>query len=83
MTTKSLALAAAMTAMLGSATAYGQTTHSHLVSPALAAPRAEGHATNTTDRAGLRNTPSATVKIRAPQHVPGWHIPLPHLHKGR
>jgi len=83
MTFKSLALAMVMASSVVPATAFAQTSHTHLVAPQLAAPRLEGHASNTTDRIGLTNRPATTVKKATPRHVPGWHIPLPHLHRGR
>jgi hypothetical protein len=83
MTLKLLALAFAMASSLAPATALAQTAQTNLVAPQLAAPRPEGHASNTTDRVGLTNRPAITVKRPTPQHVPGWHIPLPHIHRGR
>jgi hypothetical protein len=83
MTRKSLALAMVMAGFLGSTTALGQTVQSNLVTPQLSAPRVEGHATNTTDHVGPTNKPAAVANKREPKQVPGWHIPLPHIHRGR
>ncbi len=83
MTLKSLALAMVMAGSFVPATAFAQTTQTNLVAPQAAAPRLEGHATNTTDHVGLTNRPTATVKTPQPRNVPGWHIPIPHIHRGR
>jgi hypothetical protein len=84
MTRKSLALAMVMAGSLASTTVFGQTVQSNLVTPQIAAPRAEGQATHTTDHVGLTNKPAAVANTkRDPKHVPGWHIPLPHIHRGR
>jgi hypothetical protein len=72
-----------MAGSLASTTVFGQTVQSNLVTPQMAAPRAEGHATNTTDHGGLTSKPAAVANKREPKQVPGWHIPLPHIHRGR
>lgn len=83
MTLKPLALAFVMAGSLAPGTAFAQATPTHLVAPQLATPRVEGHASNTTDRVGVTNRPAKTVKKPTPKHVPGWRIPLPHIHRGR
>ncbi len=83
MTLKSLALTMVMAGALAPGTAFAQTTQTPIVPPQLATPKPQGHATDTTDRVGLTNRPTKTIKTPTPRHVPGWHIPLPHIHRGR
>ena len=85
MTVKSLALAMVMAGSLIPGAAFAQAPQTNLVTPQINSPRPEGHATNTTDRAGLMHRPADTTikKSTTPKNVPGWHIPLPHIHGGR
>ena len=85
MTVRSLALAVLMAGSLAPGTAFAQVTQTHLVAPQAGTPRPEGHATDSTDRAGLMHQPADTTikKKTTPRSVPGWHIPLPHIHGGR
>jgi len=83
MTMKSLGLVGAMMFTLAPATAHSQTPASNLVTPQLAAPKAEGHATDTTDRAGLTKKPQTASHTPAPKGVPGWHLRWPHMPRGK
>jgi len=82
MTVRSLALATIIAAA-APAVAVAQTTPSHLVTTQMSSPRPEGHATDVTDHSGLTKVPLTAMKSPTPKHVPGWHIPLPHIHKGK
>jgi hypothetical protein len=82
MTLKPLALAMVMAGSFAPAV-VAQNLQTTLVTPQVAAPRPEGHATDTTDHRGLVNTPTAAIKAPTPKNAPGWHIPLPHIHHGR
>ena len=82
MTLRSLALAT-LIATAAPAVAYAQNVPTHLVTAQMSTPRPQGHATDVTDRAGLTKVPPTALKTPTPKHVPGWHIPLPHFHKGK